>query len=1378
MTGSTLYIVLVIATVLLLVAVVAVIFVLSRSRSRKEPSITHVAPEASANTSMVATTEMATSFRGAMNLLQQRTGDADFKYVLPWYLLIGSSASGKSALLAESSLASEITDQVQVEQGAGITWNFLPEGVVLDVAGDWSFGNGASATATWRRLLLMLRRHRPDRPMDGVIVAVSAKDLIGPTALDPSALVERATYLQQRLRQIQSDAGLRLPVYIVITHADSIDGFRELAHTLTAEQRDEMFGWSNPYSADLQFRGEWTDVALAEMRAALDYRLQQIFAVEEWTRAHDAMSLLPMNLLGLQPRLKVFLARALRSSGNVPETFFRGIYFTGMLADDPWQQQQSRAAFAAVPHASVPMRSSLPRATFIDTGYMKGSHDSSRGFEWGALATTGVPEMVDRWPGETARIVYVRDLLLRRIFPERTLAVPLANSFQSRDQMRRILQGVSIGLAGVLAIGMIVGYSHMAATRDHLLPLLTNVANDMRMRAVDAPPVAEDAVIQTPTDDLIRVTLQASDSRVHAIFYPASWGRPLDADVQTAIAPAFRALVLERFERQLERKAAQITSADVLQQGSPEIVVKPDVSSDAGRGVIALEDLPSYRIQRHFVDGLLDLQQHINLYSRLSTPGAGAGLQDVVELDAYLNNRPEVTLPSDATSPAFEQAIAGAPWKPFRYSPVDERNAIQRFRDMNSLLLADAIENNPIRFAGETLVIALKKISGNAQPSYDNVRAAQRAFADLNSVLRRPDLAWVGSDEFRMPTALYRVTLEPIGQTPYLPASLRPAMQQDATDAFHRMTEGLNDLQAPQAGALLTSSGGRLQLTPKAQEVQLGLENLLNLSFVTPTDPSPASLAAGNTSTDWNKAALQEAMKLPDALRRYMTESLQQAPPSLQASLGSIARERVGVAMESAVAHAQIVGPALPSSPTLAQIQPAMQRFAAAAPTLSDVLATMHTNGLNTPYARLQSVADEQALSLLNALDRAFNAENLYSVSPAALEQWNGKADPAMALLGSSGEELPAFLATERERVRAYSNAADPAVQFLMANGSSGRLPRRWQQIGAELKQYDAKRPGNSVHALEEFIATDLPKLRIDATCSSVTSPRNSSDYFQQTALTLGSEVRARCEALRGTGEASAWDAVMARFDGQLAGHYPFADVASSSAVEADVASIAQFYALLDVYQSLRRGSVASGVQRIFTEELAQAKPFFVAMNSKPSNTIDFVPHFRTNRTQEAGGNQVAEWTLQVGNDSFRSGDPERKGSWSMGQPVTLTLRWARNAAFVPRDAAGAGMNADAQGVTYRFSDAWSLLRLAQVLAIPVRDPAYSGDANVLMVRIPERGVQTLAGIQTAKVAEAKVFLRLDLIASGKTEAIAMPAVPLPTSAPQHGTAIGRGEVR
>ena len=495
----------------------------------------------------------------------------------------------------------------------------------------------------------------------------------------------------------------------------------------------------------------------------------------------------------------------------------------------------------------------------------------------------------------------------------------------------------------------------------------------------------------------------------------------------------------------------------------------------------------SYRIQRHFVDSLLDLQGHINTYARLSTPASGASLQEVVELDSFLNNRPEVTLPSNATSPAFEQAIASAPWRPFRYSPVDERNAAQRFRDMNTLLLADAIENNPVRSAADAVVLALRKVSGVRQPAYEDIRAAQRAFANLNIALRRPDLAWVGGDDFRMPTALYQVTLVPIGQTPYLPASLRPQMQEDAEESFRRMGAALDSLQAPGSGPLLKTVAGRLQLSDRAQEVQLGLDNLLNLSFVTPTEGVAATLASGNTGTDWNKSALQEAQKLPDALRRYESESLQQAPPALQSSLGAIARERLGVAMETAVAHAQTNGQRLPAGAGLPEIQPAMQRFAAAAPTLNDTLATMRANGLSGPYARLRSAADEQALSLLAAVDRAFNAENLYTVTPAALERWNGSSDAGAALFGAGGAELPALLAGERERVRAYSVAADPAVQFLIANGDTARLPRRWQEINSELRQYDAKRPGNSVHALEEYIATDLPKLRIDAACAPAT---------------------------------------------------------------------------------------------------------------------------------------------------------------------------------------------------------------------------------------------------------------------------------------------------
>src|SRR6202044_695614 len=126
---------------------------------------------------------------------------------------------------------------------------------------------------------------------------------------------------------------------------------------------------------------------------------------------------------------------------------------------------------------------------------------------------------------------------------------------------------------------------------------------------------------------------------------------------------------------------------------------------------------------------------------------------------------------------------------------------------------------------------------------------------------------------------------------------------------------------------------------------------------------------------------------------------------------------------------------------------------------------------------------------------------------------------------------------------------------------------------------------------------------------------------------------------------------------------------------------------------------------------------------------------------------QIADWVLQVGSQTFRASEPERKGTWTAGEPITLTLSWAKNAPFVPTPSDTGTMRATAIGVTYRFTDFWALLRF--VATYPAssldQDPMHL-DFGLLQFRIPESGVPKVAELQHSNIAEARVFLRLTFL--------------------------------
>jgi type VI secretion system protein ImpL len=1373
----------VLAVVLLIAAIVFLIVMLQRWRApesvTKEPGdgATETPPAKAGPAAPLAVTELATSFQGALGILRSRNMDRDFRYTLPWYLLIGESGSGKTALLDESTLALEIEEQVKVEHGAAVSWNFLGHGVVLDLSGEWSFAATERTTIpTWRRLLHLIARHRPERPLDGIVVTISARDFCGPKALDQNPLIEKATFLQQRLQQIQALTSMHLPVYFVLTHSETVEGFRELATSLHEDELDQIFGWSNPFATEVQFNPEWTDLALNAMRMSVEQRLTRLFATCDHKREHDALFLLPGNLLSLQPRLRIFMARVLRSATEVPVPYFRGIFLTGSIAEKHWQPEfQDDLVPVSMPGKRV-------------------------SFEWGSLAltngTAAAPAVASQWAAtdtgvglhgfaEPPRIVFARDLLLKKVFPERTLARPLASFFNTRNRLQRGLETASGIVALLLTVGMILGFLYVSHKRDRLLPLLTDIANDLssssaiRAGAVALPgrggqqavvvpfdSVPAEAELRTPTDDLIRILMQLHEDWMRSLFYPISWSGSLDNRIKTDLVPSLRILVLERFEHQLEQRARQLTNPQTL-----TITDAAGVPAKQAAPPTMMQRMPEYQRLRAFDDQIAELQKHINQYAQLSEPNSNARLETLVQLDSYLNRRPEIDLPTNVDSRALDEALAQTSWRPFRYSVADEQSASIKMQDLAIALFAAAIEHNAIRTAAYRVVELLNHIGSTGTPAYEDLVLAKQTFAELTAALDRPDLAWVSAASLRMPADLAAVTIAPLGSSAYLPATLAPTLEDAADASFRRMSLSLQDVSTGLSGRLLEMRDGRLQLTAKAQEVQVGLDNLLNLPFMT-FSTGGAKVQPMGTLIDWDKPTLDIAAALPRSLQRYLTEDLDQAPAGLHTSLDRIARQRVAVAMENTVTQAELPGPRLPSDARLeGELQPLIEHFVSAAPSLRAVLNGMHALNLAGPYERLQAVTSGEAQALLAALDRSFNAEGVYSVPRTALERWDGSGDLLPLVYNVAGSEAFAgYLAAERDRVRTYSAAAQPLVAFLTANGSANnRIARRWIRIAADLAQYEAKRPGNAVQVLEGHLATDLSALRVSSGC---TLPRGSfagegGDFFAETYVGLRDELRGRCDELRNRGTVTSYATLAAFYNSDLAGRFPFASLQASMITEADPQQIAAFFKEYDAATGFA-GAGSTQSERRFLAAMAESRPFFVALTSRTAASIDFIPRFRVHREREFAGDQVASWTLEVGQQIFRSDEPEHRGTWNVGDPVTLTVRWARNAAFVPTETTTPTMHASAQGVVYRFTDPWALLRMAATLVAPPleRNAAEPGSLGLLELQIPEVGVNGLAKLQPGDITEARVFMSLTMLAPGKPDEVGLPALPLPLSAP------------
>ena len=161
-------------------------------------------------------------------------------YELPWYMIIGHPAAGKSSAILHSGLNFPFGDK-QAIQGVGGTrdcdWFFSTEGVLLDTAG--RYATQREDRGEWLMFLKLLKKYRRKAPVNGILVAISFPELVQYRS-EQFALYARQ--VRERINEIDDAFGIKVPIYLVFTKIDLLGGFAQFFEELTEEQRHQVWG--------------------------------------------------------------------------------------------------------------------------------------------------------------------------------------------------------------------------------------------------------------------------------------------------------------------------------------------------------------------------------------------------------------------------------------------------------------------------------------------------------------------------------------------------------------------------------------------------------------------------------------------------------------------------------------------------------------------------------------------------------------------------------------------------------------------------------------------------------------------------------------------------------------------------------------------------------------------------------------------------------------------------------------------------------------------------------------------------------------------------------------------------------------------------------
>ncbi|CAN5779674.1 type VI secretion system membrane subunit TssM [soil metagenome] len=256
-------------------------------------------------------------------------------YELPWYMIIGNPAAGKSTAIANSGLQFPFADKAgKVVHGIGGTrncdWFFTTDGIVLDTAGRYAVHE--EDRAEWFGFLALLKKHRKLAPINGIIIAVSITEL---TSNRPEFGINLAKNLRQRVQELTEKLEVFAPVYVVFTKADLIAGFNEFFLDTDRTEKDRVWGATLPYSLKNTNQDvvDFFDQRFDELYDGLKQMSLANMAMNHGDRMQPGVFTFPLEFSSLKNPLRAFIATLFEENPFQFKPVFRGFYLTSALQE-------------------------------------------------------------------------------------------------------------------------------------------------------------------------------------------------------------------------------------------------------------------------------------------------------------------------------------------------------------------------------------------------------------------------------------------------------------------------------------------------------------------------------------------------------------------------------------------------------------------------------------------------------------------------------------------------------------------------------------------------------------------------------------------------------------------------------------------------------------------------------------------------------------------------------------------------------------------------------------------------------------------------------------------------------------------------------------
>ncbi len=336
-------------------------------------------------------------------------------YVLPWYMVIGESRSGKTTAIESSKLSAPFAE-TKSTAGLGGTkncdWWFFEQAIILDTAGRYAIPlEEGRDRKEWQKFLSLLVKYRKKEALNGLIVTIAADKLLKSS----TEIIEKdGQNIRQRIDELMRVLGVKFPVYVLVTKCDLVQGMTEFCDSLPESCLNQAMGFLNrDLSRDV-------NGLIADYSKAIQGKLKDLRLLLSSDPGNHSSKLLQ------SPELLLFPDELARLDSNL--THFMD------------------AAFRENPYQETP----ILRGFYLSSGKQEGAPYSH------FLNQLGLLQKQDVLPG-TNRGFFLHDLFSRIMSADRSLYAPTRKA-QAWHRLSRNI-GLTAWVAIVLSICGLLSFS-------------------------------------------------------------------------------------------------------------------------------------------------------------------------------------------------------------------------------------------------------------------------------------------------------------------------------------------------------------------------------------------------------------------------------------------------------------------------------------------------------------------------------------------------------------------------------------------------------------------------------------------------------------------------------------------------------------------------------------------------------------------------------------------------------------------------------------------------------------------------------------------------------------------------------------------------------